>query len=238
MIPLIYDQVNKWAKDDDFFMELLSNINVKKIADLGCGTGRLTIQFAKKGCDITAIDPNEEAIAVARLKQGAEQIQWIVGDSSDLPTNSFDLVIMTANVAQVFLTNESWQQMLADVYRSLKPGGHFIFDTRNPKVKVWEAWAADQTPDLVVHPETGEPLEIHTSYEGWSGNVFTFYETVQKAQSSEAIVRLQMQLCFREYDDILLSLSNAGFKDIIAYDNWSFQQAHEHSSSFIFHSQK
>lgn len=66
MIPLVYDQINRWGKDDDFFLELLKKTNVKKIADLGCGTGRLTSQFARAHYQITAIDPNKEAIEYAK----------------------------------------------------------------------------------------------------------------------------------------------------------------------------
>lgn len=73
MIPLVYDQVNGWGKDDEFFLELLKKSNVKTIADLGCGTGRLTTHFAQAGYQITAIDPNEEAIEYARNKACPER---------------------------------------------------------------------------------------------------------------------------------------------------------------------
>ncbi len=46
MIPSVYDQVNSFSKYDEFFLALLERINVKKLADLGCGTGRLTRYFA------------------------------------------------------------------------------------------------------------------------------------------------------------------------------------------------
>lgn len=72
---------------------------------MGCGTGRLTIHFAQAGYHITAIDPNAEAIEKAKNKEYADEVTWIVGDSSNLQTNAYDVVIMTANVAQVFLTD-------------------------------------------------------------------------------------------------------------------------------------
>lgn len=30
MIPIVYDQVNKWGKDDEFFITMLKKLNVKK----------------------------------------------------------------------------------------------------------------------------------------------------------------------------------------------------------------
>jgi len=53
MIAYYYDQLHTWGKEDDFFMELLQLTKAKKIADLGCGTGRVTIELAKAGYEVT-----------------------------------------------------------------------------------------------------------------------------------------------------------------------------------------
>ncbi|TDL34181.1 class I SAM-dependent methyltransferase [Jeotgalibacillus sp. S-D1] len=238
MIPLVYDQVNNWGKDDEFFLELLKKLNVKKIADLGCGTGRLTIHFAKIGYGITAIDPNEEAIKYAKKKEFPGEVTWIVGDSSNLEANAFDAVIMTANVAQVFLTEESWQSVISDVYQALKPGGHLIFDTRNPLAKVWEQWEKDRTPDLAMNQVNGEQLEIWTEYEGFAEDVFTFYETVKNASTGEVVIHEKMQLKFRSQEEIYKSLKEAGFSLTQVFGDWEFKQATSETKSFIFHSVK
>ena len=238
MIPLVYDQVNGWGKDDEFFLTLLKKINVKTIADLGCGTGRLTTHFAKAGYQITAIDPNEEAIEYAKNKQHSGEVTWMVGDSTNLQTNTYETVIMTANVAQVFLTEESWEKVVADAFRALKPGGHFIFDTRNPLAKVWEEWEKDTTPDLATDLLNGEPLEIWTQYEGLVNDVFTFYETVKRKHTGEVMIHEKMQLKFRTQETIYESLKRAGFSQVQVYGDWEFNQATSKTKSFIFHSIK
>ncbi|KYG91103.1 class I SAM-dependent methyltransferase [Metasolibacillus sp. FSL H7-0170] len=235
MIPLVYDQINGWGKDDEFFLALLKKTNAKKIADLGCGTGRLTTHFAEAGYHITAIDPNEEAIEYAKSKEYLGEVTWIVGDSTNLPTNSFDAITMTANVAQVFLTEESWRNVISDAYRALKSGGHFIFDTRNPLAKAWEQWEKDVTPDVATNPLNGESLEIWTEYEGFIENVFTFYETVKNARTNEVLIHKKMQLKFRTQEEIHESLQQAGFSQIQAYGDWEFKQATAKTKSFIFH---
>lgn len=236
MIPLVYDQVNSgWEKDKEFFLALMKMIHVKKIADLGCGTGRLTTHFAKKGYHVTAIDPNEEAIQYAKNKEYLEEVTWIVGDSSNLQTSTYEAIIMTANVAQVFLTDECWKKVILDVYEALIPGGHFIFDTRNPLAKVWEQWENDETPDVAIEPLSGDPLEIWTQYEGFIDDIYTFYETVKNARTDEEIVRLKMQLKFRRQEEIYESLQQVGFSQIQTYGDWEFKQATDEVSSFIFH---
>jgi len=235
MIPLVYDQINHWGKDDEFFLALLKGLDVKMVADLGCGTGRWTMHLAQKGYEITAIDPNSEAIEVARAKDDASHVTWIIGDSTKLQTNAYDAVIMTANVAQVFLTDESWEQTVSDVYRSLRAGGHYIFDTRNPLAKAWEEWEKDTAPELAQNMETGEPLEIHTKYEGFEGDIFTFYETVKHAGTGEVLIHEKMQIRFRKREELADSLKKAGFKQVTTYGDWEFKQASPENKSFIFH---
>ncbi len=238
MIPLVYDQVNGGGKDDEFFLALLKKCNAKFIADLGCGTGRLTVHFSKEGYQITAIDPNEEAIEYAKSKDYPREVKWIVGDSGNLENNAYEAVIMTANVAQVFLTEESWGNVVADAYRALKPGGHFIFDTRNPLAKVWEQWEKDTTPDVATNLVNGEPLEIWTKYEGLVDDVFTFYETVKEVRTGKVIIHEKMQLKFRTQETIYESLKKVGFSQILVYGDWEFKQATSKTKSFIFHSIK
>lgn len=238
MIPIVYDQINGWGKDDDFFLSLLKEVNARRIADLGCGTGRLTVHFAQKGYQITAIDPNQEAINNAKRKEFADKVTWIVGDSSDLQSEAYDVVIMTANVAQVFLSNESWWQVVADAYRALNHGGHFIFDTRNPLAKEWEEWMKDPTPDFAIHPVSGDQLEIITDYDGFEEGVFTFYEIVKISSTREILVREKMQLRFRSLAEIQHSLEQVGFSKVKVYGDWKFERASAQSRSFIFHSVK
>lgn len=238
MIPIVYDQVNGFGKNDQFFLDLLESLSVRTIADLGCGTGRLTAHFIEKGYHVTGIEPNEEALFYAKKKQLGDGVQWVLGDSSHLNDHTYDAVVLTANVAQVFITDEGWERTIRNAYRSLKKGGHLIFDTRNPEVKVWEQWEQDATPDLAVNEQTGEPLEIWTSYDGFDDQVYTFYETVKGTQSGEVYVQEKLQLRFRSHDVLEKSLQNAGFATVQSYGDFTFEQATSQSSSFIFHAVK
>ena len=237
MIAFVYDQLNHWGKDDDFFMELLKSTESKTIADLGCGTGRITVEMAKAGYHVTAIDPNAEALEYAKKKAYAQEVTWIVGDSADLESVAYDAVIMTANVAQVFITDESWRTVVHDVYCALKPGGHFIFDTRNPNAKAWEEWQKDDSVDQLQDLNTGDTLTLWDEYEGLNGSVFTFYEKV-KNERTYIVTEEKVQLNFRSYEEISESLQQVGFSSVQAYEDWEFKLATADAKSFIFHSVK
>lgn len=234
MIAYYYDQLHTWGKEDDFFMELLQLTKAKKIADLGCGTGRVTIELAKAGYEVTGIDPNEEAVLRAQSKDNAQSVSWIIGDSQDLTTNAYDAVIMTANVAQVFISEESWNSVLQDVFTALKTGGHFIFDARNPQAKAWEEWQKDETVDELQDVYTGDPLLYWDEYEGFDRNVFTFYEKIKNV-NTDITHEAKVQLIFRSYEEISSALEKAGFSTVSAYEDFKLQPATDQAKSFIFH---
>ncbi len=100
--------------------------------DLGCGTGRLTVALAANGHLVTGIDPAGASLDRAWERAGGARVRWVEGTSGAAPDDSFDVAVMTAHVAQVFVTTEEWNATLSDLKRALVPGGRLIFGSRDP----------------------------------------------------------------------------------------------------------
>lgn len=228
MIPIVYDTLNRWAKDDDFFSGLVKRFEPITMADLGCGTGRLTLRFADYS-KVTGIDPNEEALEIAKTKPQADRIQWIQGDSAQLENDAYDLVIMTANVSQLFVEDAAWEKVVADAYRALKPGGRFVFDTRNPKAHIWDQWMRDDSPDFATIGD--KTYEVHNSYKGYKNEVFTFTETLYDGH--EEVTSVEIQLRFRETAVWQQSLEAAGFQ-VEVYGDFTWREANQFSEDLVF----
>jgi hypothetical protein len=47
-------------------------------------------------------------LAMARAKPAADAVRWMHGDATTLPALQVDAAFMTANVAQLFLTDGDW----------------------------------------------------------------------------------------------------------------------------------
>ena len=90
--------------------------------------------------EVTGVDPARASLDVARGKPGAERVRWIDGDATRLPLLRVDLVTMTGNVAQVIIDEASWHGTLRGAREALLPGGHLVFETRNPEYRAWQEW--------------------------------------------------------------------------------------------------
>ena len=79
-------------------------------------------------------------LAFARRQPAAERVRWVEGDARALGTPEADLLVMTGNVAQVFLDDADWRTTLAASLAALRPGGSLAFESRNPEDRAWERW--------------------------------------------------------------------------------------------------
>lgn len=118
------------------FLEKELNFNKElKIIDIGCGTGRHSIELSKRGYEITGIDLSESLLQKAREKaiQNGLHINFLRHDARNLPfENQFDVAIMMCEGGFPLMeTDEMNFEILKNVSRSLKNKSTFIFTTLN-----------------------------------------------------------------------------------------------------------
>lgn len=115
-----------------------SEVSYKKnisILDIGCGTGRHSIELTKRGYKITGVDLSDSQLkrAAEKAKQENLQIDFQKHDARALPfVNQFDLAIMLCEGSFPLMeTDEMNFRILQGAHRALKDSGKLIFTTLN-----------------------------------------------------------------------------------------------------------
>src|SRR5262245_28792104 len=77
--------------------DFVGRIQHRRILDVGTGTGRVALLFARGGARVTAIDASEQMLHVARARaagEGVQSITFALGDvhALDFPDRSYDVV--------------------------------------------------------------------------------------------------------------------------------------------------
>jgi 2-polyprenyl-3-methyl-5-hydroxy-6-metoxy-1,4-benzoquinol methylase len=120
----------------DFIEKEIRFNKSSKILDIGCGTGRHSLELARRGYNnITGIDLSEGQLRKARSVAQKEnlKIEFLKKDARDFDfKESFDIAIMICEGAFPLMeTDEMNFSILKNAYSSLKSGGKFIFTTLN-----------------------------------------------------------------------------------------------------------
>ncbi len=212
----LYDADNPDGPDHEFYRALAQERGARSILDLGCGTGILTVTLAEAGCTVVGVDPSAAMLSHARRRPGGDAVTWVLGDWQSIPERSFDLAVMTGNVAQHIL-EPAWAQTLRALRRRLAPGGTVAFESRNPAARAWESWAsAERTIRDTVHGTLLEWSEATALADDMVE--LTFHNLFQRTGDT---VTETLRLAFRTRAVIEADLQEAGFEVEAVYGDWN-----------------
>jgi ubiquinone/menaquinone biosynthesis C-methylase UbiE len=204
----IYDSFGPDRSDLEAYESMVNEFDARSVLDIGCGTGTFACRLAAHGIEVIGLDPAEASLKLAQTKPWSDRVTWIHGNAFNLPPLTIDLVTMTANVAQVFLTDEEWKETLLAVRAVLRPGGRFVFETRNPKAQAWLKWNRANTYKCVDISNCGV-------VEGWVDltsvqNSFVSFRWTYIFKSDGAVITSDSTLRFRSREEITNSLRSVG----------------------------
>lgn len=166
-LAALYDVFDDDRSDLDAYTSMVDEFGAASVLDIGCGTGAFLVRLAASRPDLdpTGIDPAAASLDVARSKPFADRIRWILGGACELveasPPVAVDLAVMTGNVAQVFVTDPDWRDALAGAATTVRSGGVFVVETRDPSARAWERWTPSLTHQERSIPGIGD-VEMHT----------------------------------------------------------------------------
>src|SRR4051812_39034758 len=156
--PVLYDLENADdpAFDLRFWTGLLESLRPRRMLELACGTGRLTLPLARLGIadEIVGLDSSAPFLARARSLLDADRqspppgaassptsarpsstsVSFVEGDMrSPSLDGAFDLVAIPFNSLAYVLTPTDRAAVLRSARALLAPGGRFAFDVVAPR---------------------------------------------------------------------------------------------------------
>ncbi len=232
LLAAFYDRINSeidygaWAD----FIEKIFDREMKErpslIADLGCGTGKMTISLAKKGYDMTGIDYSVNMLGEARdAAQQAGLSDKILFLCQDI--RCFELygtmgaIVSCLDTVNHITKEKELSKLFSLVHNYLDPDGLFIFDVNGKKK--FETIYANQT---YVY-EQGKDFCIWENEYNEKSHLCRFYITLFSKEGDGRYFRAEELQIEKMYTIAYLrsALEAAGFEYIGAYADFDFTLA-------------
>jgi SAM-dependent methyltransferase len=135
----LYDELMKDAPYDQwvsFVKNMLAKYDIEatRLLDLACGTGELSVRFAKQNLDVTGIDLSADMLSVAQAKAEAAgvKIPFFQQNMANLEgQGQFDVIGIFCDSLNYLQTEEEVIATFSNVHQHLQDHGIFIFDVHS-----------------------------------------------------------------------------------------------------------
>jgi SAM-dependent methyltransferase len=105
-----------------------------RVLDLGCGSGRGTLELARRGHRVLGIDPDERALALARAAAKGERlnVHFMKADPREISyRGDFDAVVCLDGAFGRLPSDRDDLRALDNMRKALKPGAKLLLDVVN-----------------------------------------------------------------------------------------------------------
>jgi SAM-dependent methyltransferase len=237
---LYYDQLMQDAPYENwmtFLEQALARYDLmpRHIADLGCGTGTMSILLHERGYKVTGVDLSEDMLAQAEAKLSAHspRLRFLCQDLRELHLpEPCDLAISFCDTLNYITEEDDLRQVFARVKAQLRPGGVFLFDMHSI-YKLREKLGQN------VFYEVGEEVTYL-----WQSRFFEETATVEYDITFFALEDEEEQLYrrFHEYhvqrayeiDTLRRLLTDAGFQTVEVYADFCWDVPTKTSERYFF----
>src|SRR5687768_2500627 len=223
--------------DRFFFLDVVKKYG-GPVLDVGCGTGRILLDFMQQGIDIDGVDNSPEMLTL--LKQKAEKLNLnpVVYqqemDKLDLP-RKYQTILVPSSSFQLLLDEKLPPVAIKRFYEHLLPGGVLTM----PFMTLWkegEPLESEFTRE-VVRPEDGATIRR------WSHSRFDPATDFEHAIDRYEILRDGQAIASEEHhqspatrsytqEQAIKLYQDAGFKDIQVLREFTFEPAKPEDRTF------
>jgi hypothetical protein len=182
---------------------------------------------------VIGVEPSAAMLAVARSKQFAERVEWVDSLAQTYRSQRrFNLIVMTGDAFQIFLTDAEALAALETMRRHLTDHGRIAFESRNPQMDWVGKWNAKSR--ILSGGQISETLTITGVVEEFI-SFQTLYQTPDEILTTCSTLRFPS----REQIETLLVCSGLVVRDVFGDWNASpFEPASSPEMIFIMEAAK
>lgn len=232
----IYDGLNTFLSDLQFYKKWLPKNKEAKILELCCGTGRLTVPIAKDGHNICGVDYTSSMLGQAKVKasEAGLEINFIEADIRSLNLQEkFDFIFIPFNSIHHLYKNEDLFKAFNGVKNHLKEGGLFLLDCFNPNIQYIVEGEKEQKKIAEYTTEDGRAVLIKQTMRYESATQINRIEWHYFINGEfHSIQNLDMRLFFPQELDSYLE--EAGFEIIHKFGSFEEERFENKSEKQIF----
>ncbi|MBB6635511.1 class I SAM-dependent methyltransferase [Cohnella thailandensis] len=158
---------------------LMPDLKGKSVLDLGCGFGWHCRYARERGASsVIGVDLSENMLNKARAMTNDTAIEYIRLPIEEIsfPEERFDFVLSSLALHYI----ESYQNVISNIYRLLKPGGTFLFSVEHPVFTSREEqeWHVDREGNRVFWPVDRYQSEGIRTTSFLAENVIKYHRTL------------------------------------------------------------
>lgn len=224
--------------DDRFFYLEVVKKHGQPVLDVGCGTGRILLDFMEQGFDIDGIDNSPDMLALCKQKAEKLGLKPTVHqqemDELSLP-RKYQTILVPSSSFQLLLDESLPPVTIKRFFDHLLPGGVLAM----PFMTLWKPGdpLENESTDEAVRPEDGALVRrwSHTRFDSPTSLEHTIdrYEIIKGGQviSSEEHKQSPATLSYTQEQAVAL-YQKAGFKDIQVCHEFTFEPVRPEDTTF------
>lgn len=179
---LLRGDTSRWP-DRAFYLDFVQE-HGGPVLDVGCGTGRLLLEFMALGFDIDGVDNSPEMLALCRQKAAAQgldpRLYLQEVQELDIP-RQYRVILVPSSSFQLLLTPDDAQAAMERFYAHLQPGGFLVMPFFIITAKPEQSGLDQVVEDWQIHEEAARP-EDGALVRRWVRSV---YDMVAKLEHTE-----------------------------------------------------
>lgn len=239
--PEIYDAQYRTYREDLGFYRRLTEDHGGPILEIGCGTGRVTVELARAGAEVVGVDRAPSMLERARrriVEAGlGDRVRLVRADMRELHPaegweQDFALAVVPFNTLMHAFTLEDQDRVLAGAFARLEPGGVFACDVYVPRFGEMGVVRTEPSVQRVLGPETD--IFLVQEHDEAGQRITTTY-FIDRLDDGGIVKRRRVRLVQRYFRPFELerAVRAAGFERVRIYGSFERTPFRESSDSIV-----